>query len=173
MSPASSACSPAPLRCSRVEEEARSIETDIRKLTGKTDITQEEIDARAADIEARAKVAEELRRLDESIERGRADVDRLSIQLAEVQDAIDVLFTEGNAADEKEFIERAEIFKQRLLLFAELERLPVEIPSPGCCLTSRPMRKRSTKPSSRNFWKPNGAWWSRVTSRDVWPSASR
>jgi uncharacterized protein YhaN len=76
-------------------------------------------------------VAEDLRRVDESIERGRADVDRLSVQLAEVQDAIDVLFTEGDSADEKEFMERAEIYKQRMLLVAELERLPMETPEPG------------------------------------------
>lgn len=115
----------------KVEAEAREIETDIRKLTGKTDIAQEDIDARAADVEARAKVAEDLRRLDESIERGRADVDRLSAQLAEVQDTIDVLFTEGDSADEKEFMERAEIFKQRMLLVGEMERLPLETPEPG------------------------------------------
>jgi uncharacterized protein YhaN len=115
----------------RIEEEARSIETDIRKLTGKTDISQEDIDARAVEIETRSKVAEDLRRIDEAIERGRADVDRLSVQLAEVQDAIDVLFTEAAAADEKEFVERAEIFKQRQLLLSELERLPIEPPEPG------------------------------------------
>ena len=115
----------------KVEGEAREIETDIRKLTGKTDITQDDIDARAADVEARAKVGEDLRRMDESIERGRADVERLSVQLAEVQDAIDVLFTEGDSADEKEFMERAEIFKQRMLLVAEMERLPMETREPG------------------------------------------
>ncbi|HET9216466.1 MAG TPA: AAA family ATPase [Terriglobia bacterium] len=115
----------------RIEVEARSIETDLRKLTGKTDISQEDIDERAVEIEARSKVAEDLRRLDESIERGRGDVDRLSVQLAEVQDAIDVLFTEAAAADEKEFVERAEIFKQRQLLISELERLPIEPPEPG------------------------------------------
>ncbi len=85
-----------------IEEEARCIDAEIRKLTGKTDITQEDIDARAADLEERAKVAEELRRLDESIERGRSDVDRLSVQLAEVQDNIDLLFTEASAADEEQ-----------------------------------------------------------------------
>ena len=114
-----------------IEDEARGIETEIRKLTGKTDITQEDIDVRAADLESRAKIAEELRRLDDSIERGRSDVDRLSVQIAEVQDAIDLLFTEASAADEKQFIERAEIFKQRQQLVAELERLPAEPPEPG------------------------------------------
>jgi uncharacterized protein YhaN len=115
----------------RVEDEARGIETDIRRLTGKTDITQDDLDARATDIESRSKVGEDLRRLDELIERGRADVDRLSVHLAEVQDAIDVLLTEGNSADEKEFAARAEIFKERMLLVTELERLPIEAPEPG------------------------------------------
>jgi uncharacterized protein YhaN len=114
-----------------VEEEARGIETDLRRLTGKTDITQEDIDSRAAEIEERAKLAEEMRRLDDAIEKGRADMDRLNVQLAEVQDAIDVLFTEGESSDEKEFLERAEIFKQRQQLRAELERLPLEPPEPG------------------------------------------
>jgi uncharacterized protein YhaN len=114
-----------------VEEEARGIDADIRKLTGKTDISQEDIDFRAADLEARTKVAEELRRLDESIERGRSDVERLSVQIAEVQDSIDLLFTEASAADEKQFAERAEIYKQRNLLIAEMERLPEEFPEPG------------------------------------------
>jgi uncharacterized protein YhaN len=114
-----------------VEEEARTIETDLRKLTGKTDITQEDIDARAAELGEFVKAGEELRRLDDLIERGRADVDRLNVQLAEVQDGVDVLFTEGSAADEKEFTDRAEIFKQRQQLLAELERLPVDTPEPG------------------------------------------
>jgi uncharacterized protein YhaN len=114
-----------------IEEEARCIDAEIRRLTGKTDITQEDIDARAADLEARAKVAEELRRLEESIERGRSDVDRLSVQLAEVQDNIDLLFTEASAAHEENFRERAEIFKRRLQLVTELDRLPVELPEPG------------------------------------------
>jgi uncharacterized protein YhaN len=114
-----------------IENEARGIETDLRKLTGKTDITQENIDARAAELEEFVKAGEELRRLDDSIERARADVERLNVQLAEVQDAVDVLFTEGTAADEKEFAERAEIFKQRQQLLAELERLPADIPEPG------------------------------------------
>ena len=114
-----------------IEEEARCIDAEIRRLTGKTDITQEDIDARAADLEERAKVAEELRRLDESIERGRSDVDRLSVQLAEVQDNIDLLFTEASAADEENFRKRAEIFKHRLQLVTELDRLPAELPEPG------------------------------------------
>jgi uncharacterized protein YhaN len=128
-----------------VEQEARGIETDIRKLTGKTDITQEDIDVRAADIEARAKMAEELRRLDESIERGRGDIDRLSLQLAEVQDAIDLLFTEASAADEKQFAERAEIYKQRLALVGELDRLPLESPEPGLLFDVRENEEEAYK----------------------------
>jgi len=114
-----------------VETEARGIETEIWKLTGKTDITQEDIDTRIADLESRARIAEELRRLDDSIDRARTDVERLSVQIAEVQDAIDILFTEGESMDEKEFIERAETFKQRQQLVGELERLPAEPPEPG------------------------------------------
>ena len=114
-----------------IEEEARCIDSDLRKLTGKTDITQEDIDVRAADLEKRAKVAEELRRLDDFLERSRVDVDRLSVQMAEVQDSVDVLFTEASAVDEHQFLERVEIFRQRQQLVVELERLPVELPEPG------------------------------------------
>jgi uncharacterized protein YhaN len=114
-----------------VEEEARAIETDLRKLTGKTDIAQEDIDARAAELEERARVTEELRRIDDSLEQFRISVDRLTTQMSEVQDAIDVLFVEAAAADEKQFLERAGVFRQRQQLLTEMERLPVDTPEPG------------------------------------------
>jgi len=129
------ACSDRLLACvtevRKVEEEARRIESDLRKLTGKTEISQEEIDARVADLEELCKYSEELRRLDESVERLEFDVERLGGQIAQVQDGIDGLFTEAVAADEKEFLQRAEIFKQRQQLIAELERIPVDPPEPG------------------------------------------
>jgi uncharacterized protein YhaN len=115
----------------KVEEEARRIETDLRKLTGKTEISQEEIDARAAELEQMARMSEELRRLDESIQRLQADAERMDAQIAQVQDGIDVLFTEAAAADEKVFLKHAEIFKQRHQLISELERIPVDPPEPG------------------------------------------
>jgi uncharacterized protein YhaN len=114
-----------------VEEEARGIEAELRKLTGKTDIGQGDIDARAAELEERMQLTEELRRLDDLLEQFRVNVERLSKQMAEVQDAIDVLFVEAAAGDEKQFLERAAIYKQRQQLLAEMERLPVEIPEPG------------------------------------------
>jgi uncharacterized protein YhaN len=114
-----------------VEEEARGIESDLRKLTGKTDIAQEDIDARAAELEERARVTEELRRMDDLLEQSRLNIDRLSAQMSEVQDAIDVLFVEASAADEKQFLERAAVYKQRQQLVTEMERLPIETPEPG------------------------------------------
>ena len=65
------------------------------------------------------------------MERFESDVERLGAQIAQVQDAIDGLFTEAEAADEKEFLQRAGIFKGRHQLIAELERIPVEPPEPG------------------------------------------
>lgn len=115
----------------KVEEEARQIENDLRKLTGKIEISQEEIDARVAELEQLSKYSEELRRLDESVERLGSDVERLEGQMAQVQDAIDALFTEAAAAEEKEFVQRADIFKQRYQLIAELERIPLDPPEPG------------------------------------------
>ena len=114
-----------------VEEEARGIEAELRKLTGKSDIAQEDIDARAAELEERARLTEELRRVDDQMERLRTQIDRIGVQMSEVQDAIDLLFLEASAAEEKQFLERAGIFKQRQQLLTELERLPVEIPEPG------------------------------------------
>ena len=115
----------------KVEEEARRIEGDLRKLTGKTEISSEDIDARVADLEQLSKYFEDLRRLEESIERLESDVERLAGRRVEVQDGIDCLFTEALAADEKEFLQRADIFKQRQQLIAELERIPVDPPEPG------------------------------------------
>jgi uncharacterized protein YhaN len=115
----------------KVEEEARRIENDLRKLTGKTEISQEEIDARVAELDQLSRLAEELRRLDESVERLQSDVERLDGQVAQVQDAIDILFTEAAAADEKVFLQRAEVFKQRYQLISELERIPLDPPEPG------------------------------------------
>jgi len=114
-----------------VAEEARGIEVDLRKLTGKADITEEDIGTRAAELEERARTTEQLRRIDDQLERLRTNIDRLGAQMSEVQDAIDVLFMEASAADEKHFLERAGIFKQRQQLIAEMERLPIEIPEPG------------------------------------------
>ena len=114
-----------------VEEEARGIETELRKLTGKTDISQKDIDARVAELEERSKIEVELRKIDDFVERSRSHVDKLSVQMAEVQDAIDILLTEAGVADEKQFLEWAAIFKQRQQWTAELERLPVEPPEPA------------------------------------------
>jgi uncharacterized protein YhaN len=115
----------------KVEDEARRIENDLRKLTGKTEISQQDIDARVADLQELCKYSDDLRRLDESLERMASDVERFEGQIAQVQDAIDGLFTEAVAAEEKEFLQRAEIFKQRHQLIAELERIPLEPPEPG------------------------------------------
>jgi uncharacterized protein YhaN len=114
-----------------VEDEARGIEAELRRLTGKADITQQDIDARAAELEERSRMEGELRKLDEFVERSRAHVERLSTQMADVQDAVDVLLTEAGVADEKQFLEWAGIFKQRQQLAAELERLPLETPEPA------------------------------------------
>jgi uncharacterized protein YhaN len=128
-----------------VEEEARAIEADLRKLTGKTDITQEDIDARSAELEERARVTDELRRLDDLLEQSRLNIDRLSVQLSEVQDAIDILFVEASAADEKQFMERAAIYKQRQQLLTEVQRLPVETPEPGLLFDLRGKRRRGLR----------------------------
>jgi uncharacterized protein YhaN len=47
------------------------------------------------------------------------------------------LFTEASASNEQEFLERAEIFKQRQQLLHELEKIPIEAPEPGLLFDMR------------------------------------
>ena len=56
---------------------------------------------------------------------------RLSVQLAEVQDVIDMLFVELRR--QRVAGERAEIYKHRLQLVTELDRLPARRQSPVSC----------------------------------------
>ncbi len=112
----------------KVEDEGRGIEAEIRKLIGKSEISPEDIEIRVSDLERLSKLAEELRRVEDSVERSNDDLQRIGNQLKEQNAGVAALFAEASVASEAEFLESAEAYKQRLLLSAELDRIP---PDPG------------------------------------------
>ena len=114
-----------------VEKEARGIEAEIRKLTGRAEVTPKDIDLRVADLERLSKIIEELRRVEESVERSNDDLQRIGHQIEEQNFAVAALLAEASASNETEFLERAEAYKQRLTLTAELERLPADSADPA------------------------------------------
>lgn len=121
----------------KTESEAREIETEIRKLTGKNEITQADIDERAADLDLLLKVNDALRSLDEASIHAEADLARINQQLQEVEGNIALLFAEAGANTEQEFLQRADIFKQRQQLFQELGKIPAETAEPGMLFDMR------------------------------------
>jgi uncharacterized protein YhaN len=126
--------------CSRelreMEAEAREIEKEIHRLTGKDEITAADVEERAAELDRLLKLSEEARGLDEAALRSEADLSRLSRLIDESACNIGMLLGEGNAATREEFLQRAEIFKQRQQLIYEAEKIPVEA-EPGMLLDTR------------------------------------
>jgi uncharacterized protein YhaN len=117
------------LRCT--ENEAREIETEIRRLTGKNEITQADIDQRSSELDRLLKVNDDARLLDEAAARCDGDLVRIAQQISEIDKTVASLLAEGNASNEREFLERSEIYKQRRQLRNELEKIPIETAEPG------------------------------------------
>lgn len=115
----------------KTEDEARQIEAEIRRLTGKTEVTQSDIDQRVVELERLGKMSDELRSLDEAAARADAEVQRVMEQLDGIERNVIALLLESGAATEKEFLERADVYKQRQHLLHELDKIPVEPPEPG------------------------------------------
>jgi uncharacterized protein YhaN len=115
----------------KTESEARQIEGEIRRLTGKDEITQPDIDERVAELERLLRINDEARALDEASARCEADLVRIAQQIDEIEKSIATLLAEGNASTEQEFLARAEIYKQRLQLINELEKIPIEAAEPA------------------------------------------
>jgi len=113
------------------ENEAREIESEIRRLIGKNEITQADIDQRSAELDRLLKINDNARILDEAAARCEGDLVRIAQQIGEIDKTIAALLVEGQASIEQEFLERAEIYKQRLLLRNELEKIPLETAEPG------------------------------------------
>jgi len=115
----------------KVEDEARGIEAEIRKMIGKPEILSEDIEARVAELERLSGIAEELRRVEDSVERSNEDLQRIGNRIKEQHAEMAALFAEGSAAEEVEFLDRADIYKQRLQIFAELDRIPPDAVEPA------------------------------------------
>jgi uncharacterized protein YhaN len=119
------------------ENEAREIESSIRKLTGKREITQTDIDERVADLDRLLKLNDEARSLDEATLHCQSDLDRIDHQIQQVETGINLLLDEAAASNEQEFIDRAEIYKQRQQLVHELEKISIETSEPGLLFDMR------------------------------------
>src|SRR5437773_7116916 len=115
----------------RTENEAREIESEIRKLTGQTEVHQADIDARGMELDRFLELDEQARALDEAVIRARNDIAKITQQIEEVETNIRVLLAEASATNETEFLEFADIYKQRRRLIHELERIPIEVPESG------------------------------------------
>jgi uncharacterized protein YhaN len=114
------------LELKRTEDEARQIESEIRKLTGQTEITPEDIEFRVAELEQYLKIAGDVRRLEETTAQVETEIRMIEHQILETRTSLTSLLEEGMAANELEFIERADIFKQRQHIVHEIEKIPVE-----------------------------------------------
>ena len=121
----------------QTETEAREIEGEIRRLTGKNEITQEDIEERIVDLDRLLKVNDDARTLDEYAARTEATLVRIAQQIHEIEKSIGSLLAEGNAFTEQEFRGRADIYKQRLQLLNELEKIPPETAEPGMLFDMR------------------------------------
>jgi uncharacterized protein YhaN len=115
----------------RTENEAREIEGEIRGLTGKNEITEADIDQRSAELDRLLKINDDARLLDEAAARCEGDLVRIAQQISEIDKTVASLLAEGNTSNEREFLERAEIYKQRRQLRNELEKIPIETAEPG------------------------------------------
>ncbi len=110
----------------KTEDEARGIEREIWKMTGKLEIAPADIDGRIADLDEMRKVGEGIHKIDESIAQLETEIRMIQQQFGETRASLSALLEEGGAADEIDFAERAETFKQRRQLMIEIEKIPVE-----------------------------------------------
>ena len=115
----------------KIENEGRGIESEIRKLIGKSEIAPEDIARRVADLEQLSMLAEELRCVEDSVARSNDDLRRIENQIKDHNAAIAALFSEASVESESEFLKCADAYKQRLVLSAELDRIPLEPAEPA------------------------------------------
>jgi uncharacterized protein YhaN len=120
-----------------MESEAREIESSIRQLTGKNEINQADIDERIAELDRLLKLNDEARSLEETIVRYQTDLGRIDQQLEEIEKNVRLLLGEAAASHEQEFIEHAEIYKQRQQLLRELEKISIETSEPALLFDMR------------------------------------
>ena len=83
------------------------------------------------------KLNDEARSLHEASVRAHNDLAKVAQQVEEIEKAICALLAEASASNQQEFLERAEIYKQRRQLIHELEKIPVEMPESGLLFDMR------------------------------------
>ena len=115
----------------RTEDEARQIEAEIHRLTGQVEITPADIDERVYELERLQQVGDEIRKLAEATSHAEAEIGMIDHQIAESRASVAKLLEEGGSSGETDFIERAEIFKQRQALLLEIEKIPSDAPETG------------------------------------------
>lgn len=121
-------------RLRRSEKEASDVRASIERLVGRSDFSHVDLETEALRVADLAKLAEELRTVEDRLEREAGQRERLCRQMVDVEGRIAELFEQGGAASESEFFKRAETFRKRRDLLAELDRTPsgrVEDPEPG------------------------------------------
>jgi uncharacterized protein YhaN len=133
------------------ESEAREFENEIRRLTGKTEVSQSDIDERVAALEELASMNDEARSLDEASARAEMELQRIQKQAEETATNIAALLMEASASSEQEFLNNAEIFKQRRELIQERERIPIEIPEPGVLFDIRPNEEEAFESAQKEL----------------------
>jgi uncharacterized protein YhaN len=119
------------------EDEARQIEAEIRKLTGKVEIAPGDIDARVEDLGRLLKIGDEIRKLDELIAQSEAEIRMIERRVEETRSSIASLLQEGGAFAESEFLERADVFKQRQQILHEIDKIPTEPQASGLLFDMR------------------------------------
>src|SRR5260370_22645551 len=95
------------------------------------------MEKRVAERDRLLKLNDEGRGLDEAAVRAQNDLAKIGQQIEEIEKSIHALLTEASASNQQEFLQRAEIYKQRRQLIHELEKLPVETPEPGLLFDMR------------------------------------
>ncbi len=96
------------------------------KLTGQSEVTQEDIDVRVADLAGMQKVGDNIRKIDETISQCETEIRMIENQIDETTASITSLLAEAHAVSQAEFIERADIFKQRRHILNDIEKIVVE-----------------------------------------------
>ena len=128
---------------------------------------------RVADLDQLSKLAEELRRVEDSVVRSNDDLQRIEHQIKEQNAAVAALLSEASAESEAEFLERADAYKQRLLLSAELDRIPPDLGEPAMLFDLHDNVQEAFDATKAELATRNSGWSMSVMKPDVLPNESR
>jgi uncharacterized protein YhaN len=121
----------------KTESEARDIESEIRRLIGRDEISQTDIDERVVELDRLMKLSDEAREHDEAAARCDAEIVRIDQQIGDIDKSIAELLAEGAARTKQDFLVRSDVYKQRLQLINELEKIPAEATEPAMLFDMR------------------------------------